>query len=230
MTPGPIQMPNLRLAHAMITAGIPLASGEDGGPATNYYTPGLLRDRRVIPADTLGRPIGVKPEEFERRVLEMAEAGRAGAVTFFFQRTREAENFIKIWDETAEAIKLHREREKMTDEEKTQLDPLPKLPEIHADFVARVLCIHANNAETCARLPFVNPPLCNTLAGKFVPAVNRLGDHQVMDGGVTSGERTGAGKIWSVNLPDHDPNPDNPDRGKMKLHPRIRIYKNPYAT
>lgn len=222
MNPGPIQMPNIKLAHAMITAGIPLDFTE--GPTANFYTPGLLRDRRIM-GDA---PIGLA--EFERRVLDMAESGKPGAVTFFFERTREAEDFIKAWDETTESIKKHREREKMSEEEKAENDAPPPLPKIDAVTCAKVLCMHAHNAETTTKLPFVNPPLCNTLGGKFVPKINRLGDNQVMDGGVTSGERTGAGKIWSVNLPDEDSNPDNPDRGKMGLHPRIRLYKNPYAT
>lgn len=206
MNDNPISMPNAKLALGMVTAGIPFAEPEDGGPALNYYTPGLLRDRRLIGQQ------GIGPIEFELKVIETAERGIAGSVVYFFQRTREAENFIEAWDKISDTIRRIREWETLTDAERAELDPPPKIPDIPIEVIAQVLCIHANNEERAKKLPFVNAPICNAVAGKSSPGKETAT-------GVMAGVTEGAGQTWSTNLNDAD-------RAKIGLrHKKIRDWK-----
>lgn len=199
----------------MITAGIPLASGEEGGPCINEYTPGLLRDKRIIGANPIG------PTEFERKVLETAERRIVGSVTFFFERTAEADRFIEAWDKTTDAIRAHREYEAMSDADRAQVDAPPALPSIPAEVVAQVLSIHANNLKTIAGLPFVNAPICNTLTGKYTQGTAKDGKTSECSTGVPMGETKGAGKVWSTDL-------SNEGRANMKLNsPKIRDWRKP---
>lgn len=200
-----IQMPNRKLAEGMITAGIPF--DKENGPCLNFYTPVFLRSKRIIGDNP------VTPEAFERKVIETAEMGIHGNVVYFFERTREAENFIKEWDKTADTIRLHRQWDEFTDEEKSTQEQPPPLPNIGADIIAQVLCMHANNLKAIGDLPFINSPVCNTLAGKYVP-----GKTKRTSTGVPAGETSGAGKIWSTGL-------DNITRSAMKLHQKIKDWK-----
>lgn len=214
---GPIQMPNAQLAQAAITAGIPFASPEEGGPCRNEYTPGFLRDRRIIGEN------GVELRELELRVLETAERGIAGHVTYFFERTPEAESFIKAWDTISETIRLRTEYDSLTNEERACLDKPPELPVISNEIIAQVLCIHANNMRSIVKLPFVHSPVCNTLAGKST------GERKATSTGVMTGNTAGAGKIWSTDLPNTAA-PDKPSRESIGIkHTKIRDWKSPYA-
>ncbi len=99
MSAGPIQLQNRKLAEAMITAGLPFAptSQEKCSPCLNTYTPGMLRDRGHIQG-------GIEAKAFEVKVLELAGKGITGQPTFFFERTGNAESFVKAWDDTASPL------------------------------------------------------------------------------------------------------------------------------
>lgn len=208
-------MPQRKIAEAMITAGIPFAEPEQGGPCLNSYTPGFLRDRGIIGKAGIGMPA------FEKKVIETHERQIAGHVTFFFQRTTEAENFIKAWDETAESIKRHRAYEELSDAERKTTDAPRPLPDISAEVVAQVLCIHAANTENRRKLMFVNAPICDTLTGNFEQGETKGGAKECATG-LAIGEATGGGKIWSTDLPNVSADPTKPDRAKLKLHNRIK--------
>lgn len=204
----PIQVPNRKLAEAMLSCGCEV---ED---ISNQYTPGLLRDRKLIGAGP------ITEEKFERRVIEVAQGKMQGSVIFFMRRTSRAESVIAAWDGTAKLIQMHREREAMSAEEKKDLDPPPPLPNIPDEIVAQVLCMHANNAKVIPQLIFSAPPICNTLKGE----TQKTGETST---GAQAGVTTGAGKIWSVMLDDES------RLGVMKLklkHKRlIKEWINPYA-
>lgn len=210
MNQQPIVMPNRKLAEAMITAGIPFASREEEEytPTMNQYTPGLLRDKRIIG----GNPIS--PKKFEEAVLETADRKIQGSVTFFFRRTKEAEDCVAAWDKTADLIRQYRQRESFTPEEMALLDPLPPLPSHSAEVIAEVLCMHANNLKAIQDLVFINPPVCNTLSGEFYQGESKGGE-KLTSTGVPIGETTGGGRTWSTSL-------GNADRARIGLHPKIR--------
>lgn len=212
----PIQMPNVKLAEAAITAGIPFASYEEGGPCRNEYTAGFLRSRRIIGEN----PINVR--EFERIVIDTAERGIAGHVTYFFERTPDAQAFISAWDKTSEAIRLNREYDALSPELRAQLEKPPALPSISNEIIAQVLCIHANNLKQMEKLPFIHSPVCNTLAGSI------SGERKKTSTGVMTGNTSGAGKIWSTDLPNTAPD-GKPSREAIKLgHNKLRDWKSPY--
>lgn len=227
--PNYILVPNRKMGEAMVTAGIPF--DKDQGPAINSYTPGFLRDRRIISA------AGIGTYRFEQLVIETAERGArlaemgknenecTGSVTYVFERTKEAESFIAAWDAMAELIRGHREWEKLSDDEKAESTPPQAMPVISAEVVAKVLCMHANNLGLIAKLPYVNAPICNALGGKTKTNPERGGIYEEAKGGRGWGETTGAGKVWSTNLRDDDPDPNVCDRKKMGLHPKIRDCK-----
>lgn len=226
--PNYIAMPNRKIAEAMITAGIQFARPEDEpfSPCINEYTPGWLRDRKVIGSN------GMSPKVMEITVLDVAERGVrlaemgknenecCGSVTYFFQRTKEAEDFIEAWDAMSELIQGHKERESMDDATRANVDAPRAVPAISAVLVAQVLCMHANNLKTIAKLPFVNAPICNTLGERKKVSPERGKIYEDAKPGRGWGETSGAGKVWSTSL-------NNQDRLELKLHPKIRDWKGP---
>ncbi len=212
-------MPNRRLAEGMITAGIPFATPDEGGPCLNYYTQGLLKDR--------GWAKGPLPNKaFEERVLAVAQSGAtnaAGHVVFFFERTAEAQSFVKAWDATAELVKQHHEWETMPPEERAKQDKAPDpIPNISAEVIAQVLCLHANNMKLLPQIIFSRAPICNLIEGEFKGAERPPGASKECATGVPIGTTEGSGPAWSTDL-------DDATRAKMELHPRIKVWVNPHS-
>lgn len=143
----PFSTSDKKLAAALATAGcafLPISAtpGVEGGPASNVYTPGFLRDRKVIEGQV---PI----TEFEDGVAQLVARRIPGHVTYHFIRDAIFDRAIAAWDALVdEMVKARNENR------------APKLPQISEETVMEVLYLHRMNEREFARVPFIKRPEC----------------------------------------------------------------------
>ncbi len=168
----PFVTQNKQLAHALAVAGCRFAESEDGGPVMNTYTPGFLRDRRLIG----NNPISIR--EFERAAEDAAAKRIPGIVTYFFERDDVFYRAEAAWQKMCEEIsnaKIERRA--------------PALPDISEEVVAQIMCIAAHGLKAINDAPFLTVPWVSTIAGA-----------ESFDEDTRARSFAGSGKAWPLNI------------------------------
>lgn len=141
----PFTTQDKQLALALATAGCTFLPQADGGPATNTYTPGFLRDRKQLPKE------GVCVEDFEETVKNCVERRFPGIVDYHFVRDSIFERSIKAWDEMVK---------EMTNAKNEGRAPF--LPDISEAVTMQVLYLRRMNEKDFAKIPWFKHPECAT--------------------------------------------------------------------
>lgn len=165
----PFATENRQLAFALLTAGCELLPREEGGPAVNVYTVGVLRQRKVGTGKTL-----------EAAALEAHQREIPGHVKYLFLRNELLERCVKKWDWTVNAIRMAREE---------GVDPV--LDDIKEEHIIQTMCVAANNQKAFAKIAFIRRPLCSDIDAK-------VEETEVPGKPGRKTTITGKGRIWTA--------------------------------
>lgn len=131
----PFACPNKALAFSLLLAGCALAPADQGGPAINRYTLGLVRNRRDCEGMNLDEAAQYL---YAKRV--------PGHVSWLFVRDDIFHRAIEAWENRVKAFR----------EEKNSGVPMV-LPDIDPEVVMEVLCVRQNSVDAFNSLAFLNP-------------------------------------------------------------------------
>lgn len=145
----PFVTQDFQLALALATAGCQFLPQEHGGPISNVYTPGFLRDRRLMSNNP------VSPEEFEEAALvQCVNRNMVGIRTFYFLRTPTFDRAITAHD----ALVAEMQKAKKLQDDKVTEGFEPKMPDISEEVIMQAAYFLRMNRERIEKLSWARRP------------------------------------------------------------------------
>lgn len=146
----PFTTQDRKLALALALAGCSFTPCEEYGPATNTYTPSVLRNK-IDPRTR--KPFlakeGVTTEQFEEAASEAVRQRIPGIVDYHFVRNVVFERAQKAWDNMVDEMARAQQEGRA-----------PNIPVISEEVVMQVIYLQRCGEKEFSKSAFIKPPEC----------------------------------------------------------------------